>query len=528
MNTHDKRLAAVWWRVSTDDQREASPDTQIQEAVALAQQEGYHVPEEYILGTDWHSLTVWECPPMERLKELIRNRTIHAIFMYDADRGPSKPVHRLLFRAMCQEYGVRIRCCHGQVPDGDMGEVMEFLSAWSKEKQVYRAQQGARDGLRDRAALRGLPPTSAAPYGYRWNGSQFEPDSTTAPIARRIWDMALEGVPLRHIARTLTRAGIPSPAGRPRWSTSTLARILSDPAYKGEYVALRTQRVEPKMRLGATYGKSTHRPRDARDHIPLPGLVSEALVTAEEYARVQERLARNRAQGGKVVQAYLLRGMIRCEICGRHCRGKLQRYRDRTYYHYVCNGAERRVDGTRCPLCSINGPSLEARIWDRVVSFLTNPEVFLTAVEDQRRGHREMVQQIDASIRRLEKRLGRIGDAEAKALSEHVRKMASEEAYKRVAAELRAERVWVSEELERQRKALDDAQNMVVSVDAIKALYPALVARIQRATFEDKRFVLECLDAQVTVGPSGVSLSLAVPESALAAVSTTPGRAGRE
>jgi len=139
-----------------------------------------------------------------------------------------------------------------------------------------------------------------------------------------------------------------------------------------------------------------------------------------------------------------------------------------------------------------------------------------------------MVQQIDASIRRLEKRLGRIGDAEAKALSEHVRKMASEEAYKRVAAELRAERVWVSEELERQRKALDDAQNMVVSVDAIKALYPALVARIQRATFEDKRFVLECLDAQVTVGPSGVSLSLAVPESALAAVSTTPGWAGRE
>jgi len=31
---------------------------------------------------------------------------------------------------------------------------------------------------------------------------------------------------------------------------------------------------------------------------------------------------------------------------------------------------------------------------------------------------------------------------------------------------------------------------MVVSTDAIKALYPALVDRIKRATFEDKRFVL--------------------------------------
>jgi len=76
--------------------------------------------------------------------------------------------------------------------------------------------------------------------------------------------------------------------------------------------------------------------------------------------------------------------------------------------------------------------------------------------------------------------------------------MASEDTYKRVAAELRAERVWISDELERQRKALDDAQHMVVSTDAIKALYPALVDRIKRATFEDKRFVLECLDARVT------------------------------
>jgi len=175
---------------------------------------------------------------------------------------------------------------------------------------------------------------------------------------------------------------------------------------------------------------------------------------------------------------YLLRGMIRCESCGR--------------------------------------------------AFLTAPEVFLTAVEGQQRGHREAVQQVKGSIQRLERRLARIRDAEAKAYSEYVRDMASEDTYKRVAAELRAERVWVSEELERHRKALEDAQHLVVSADAIKALYPALVDRIKRATFEDKRFVLECLDAQVTVGPSGVSLSLAVPDSAMAAVSITSGWAGRE
>ncbi|MEE9262765.1 MAG: recombinase family protein, partial [Dehalococcoidia bacterium] len=168
----DSKIGAIWWRVSSDDQLETSPDTQIQEALALAQQEGYQIPQEHILGTDWHSLSVWESPPMERLKELVRTHAIKGIFMYDADRGPSKPAHRLLLRALCEEHGVKIRCRYGQVPDGEMGEVMEFLNAWQKEGQVLRAQRGARDGMRDRVRLKGLPANGRSAFGYRWNGAR--------------------------------------------------------------------------------------------------------------------------------------------------------------------------------------------------------------------------------------------------------------------------------------------------------------------------------------------------------------------
>ena len=90
------KLAAVWWRVSTDDQIEISPDTQTGAVLALAEQEAYNVPSEYILGTDWGSLSVWDSPPMDRLKALIRDRSITAVFMYDADRRPDKPVHHAI------------------------------------------------------------------------------------------------------------------------------------------------------------------------------------------------------------------------------------------------------------------------------------------------------------------------------------------------------------------------------------------------------------------------------------------------
>ena len=56
------KTAAIWWRVSTDDQKEISPDAQTSAALALAEQEGCLVPPEYIIGTDWASLSVWDKP----------------------------------------------------------------------------------------------------------------------------------------------------------------------------------------------------------------------------------------------------------------------------------------------------------------------------------------------------------------------------------------------------------------------------------------------------------------------------------
>ena len=121
---------------------------------------------------------------MEQLKELIRTEAVRAIFMYDADRGPSKPAHRLLFRALCEEHGVQTSACTGRCP---MARWVR-LSAWQKEHQVRRAQQGAKDGLRDRVLLRRLPANTRSVYGYRWERNQFVPDDNY-PVAQGIWRM---------------------------------------------------------------------------------------------------------------------------------------------------------------------------------------------------------------------------------------------------------------------------------------------------------------------------------------------------
>ncbi len=522
----DDKVGAVWWRVSTDDQRETSPDMQVKEAMELAKLEGCQVPEEYILGTDWESLSVWNSPPMETLKELIRSGSIQAVFMYDGDRGPSRPVHRLFFKALCDEHGVKVRCKYGQVPEGDMGEVIEFLSAWAKEKQVLRAQQGARDGLRDRAKIRGLPAVPIPPYGYTWNGSVFEPDPRSFSVAQRIWSLALECNSIRSIARSLAADAISSPRGKPYWATSTIAGILSNPAYAGDYVALRTRSIEPNNRKGNTYGKTSKIVRDTAEQVAIPNVISQAIVTRQEYERVERRLAANKAQGGRVNQRYLLRGRLKCEVCSRQLRGKVIRSKGKPYYRYLCPAIESQVKGNRCSSRSVNGPPLETSIWEKTVEFLLEPELFIRAAEEHHEGHGPSVEVLEASTKRLEDKLVKLDAADARAYSGYARALTSEETYQSVAAELRAERGWVEEELTQQATSLYEAKQHLVSAEEVRKLYPLLAQRLEQASFDDQLFVFECLDALASVGPSGVTLSLAVPHDGLSSVSTRPGRAG--
>ena len=237
MNVTNSRgkVGAILFRTSTSDQLEISPETQIQESTTLAEQMGFTIPSDHIIGCDWASETFWDSPTMERLKELVRSEAISGIFQYDADRGPSKPVHRLQYRALCEEYEVRVFCCHGEIPAGEMGEVMEFRSAWAKEKQVHRAQQGARDGLRDRARLKGLPVTGRPPYGYQFRyesqaGKRIPvalvPDPNTYTVACRIWRLALDGQSMKSICRALA---VPTVTGNSSWHSSTFQNILRNP-----------------------------------------------------------------------------------------------------------------------------------------------------------------------------------------------------------------------------------------------------------------------------------------------------------
>jgi hypothetical protein len=80
---------------------------------------------------------------------------------------------------------------------------VEMTLALGKGRSVAQAQQESRDGLKDRALLRGLPPNCQSPYGMQWQEQRLIPDQNYS-VTCQIWRLALEGETLRGIAKQLT------------------------------------------------------------------------------------------------------------------------------------------------------------------------------------------------------------------------------------------------------------------------------------------------------------------------------------
>ena len=61
------KVAAIWCRVSTHDQRELSLDAQEEEVQRVLANSGFETPAQYVLKVDWTSLDLMACPEFQML-----------------------------------------------------------------------------------------------------------------------------------------------------------------------------------------------------------------------------------------------------------------------------------------------------------------------------------------------------------------------------------------------------------------------------------------------------------------------------
>ena len=148
-------------------------------------------------------------------------------------------------------------------------------------------------------------------------------DPEAAAIVRMIYDMALSGKTRPEIVRYLNDHHIPTPAEynnlnsrkrstmitpNPLWDHGKVSRILRQEEYTGKLIMRKHVQPVPCVRK---YRKST------LEEIIVRESAHDAIVTREEYDRVQRMLPKRKGWDRKNQRLYPLKGLVRCGTCGK-------------------------------------------------------------------------------------------------------------------------------------------------------------------------------------------------------------------
>ncbi len=380
---------ALYARVSSDRQeKQRSIGSQIDALQARAVAEGWTVAQHGI--DDGYSGATLDRPGLDQVRDAAAAGLIDAVVALCPDRLARNFLHQALVLDELARFGVSVMFIEGGLADDPHGRLVAQIQAAVAEFERTKILERNRRGKLWRARQGGVV-TARPPYGYTTvptsDGlpARLEIREDRAAVVRDIFDWhANDRLSIRKIAIRLIQTGVPTPTGKSHWSTSTLERLLRNPAYAGTLYYNRTTKT-PDAARGPRHAPGHQpavqlRPRDEWIGVSVPAIVDD-----DTWARSQARHVENSRFSARHVDPdrYLLRYLVRCGECGR-ARSATSKKTGPVYTpYYCCSGValpmHLREQRLRCTQPSARADELDQLIWDEVARHLQHPELILKA-----------------------------------------------------------------------------------------------------------------------------------------------------
>lgn len=322
------KIAAAYIRVSTEDQLEYSPDSQLKLIREYARSHGFCLPDPLIFreadGVSGRS--VKKRPQFQRMIAAARTpeNKIEAILVWKFSRFARNQEESIVYKSLLRrERGIPVISVSEPIdPSNEFGTLIERIIEWMDGYYSTRLAGEVRRGMAERFS-RGEP-VSIAPFGYRLEGGRLIIDPTKAETVRSIFNRFVNGAGYRTIARQLNDLGIPTNNGG-LWEDRAIEYILRNPAYTGKL------RWNPTGKTGRQFenpaiqlSEGHHQPIIPQ---PLWQQVQERITACEELRKTGERHSS---------AAHLLQGLLRCSTCGKVLTASGAGYQCTAYIHGKC------------------------------------------------------------------------------------------------------------------------------------------------------------------------------------------------
>lgn len=209
-------------------------------------------------------------------------------------------------------------------------------------------------------------------------------DPEAAAVVREIFDMALQGMRLADMARSLNERGVETPSVYYRrkhpkstkfagtsdkvcWNFNNLRSILKQEMYYGAVVGHKRQ----VMCVGGKHTATV----PAEERFIVEGR-HEGIVTKEEFLKAQEIFCKAGETKKVIPKTYPLYRKVKCGTCGRAMSYKTYSFREETYKYFGCPHAEVQVGEDGCCKKYIAEDKLNDIVWAVIRRFLDMTEVF--------------------------------------------------------------------------------------------------------------------------------------------------------
>lgn len=300
------KTAAAYIRVSTEDQTEFSPDSQLKEIRKYAKAHDLILPDEFVFADEGISgRRSDKRPQFQRMigTAKLKPKPFDVILLWKFSRFARNREDSIVYKSMLRKQcGIEVVSISEQLSEDKTSILIEALIEAMDEYYSLNLAEEVKRGMSEKFSRGGV--VSQPPFGYRMQDGIFFPDETAAPIVQMIFQDYLADTPVRAIANKLNGMGITTRHGN-AWENRTVEYVLTNPVYIG------------KLRRSQTGDRSDrfHEQDQLVDGQHQP-IIEQAVFDAAQAKRADvKKMYKKYARHDQPVQ-FMLKGLVRCDTCG--------------------------------------------------------------------------------------------------------------------------------------------------------------------------------------------------------------------
>lgn len=387
------KTAAAYIRVSTEEQTEFSPESQLKAIRKYAKEHDMILPEEFIFTDEGISGRKAEKRPA--FQQMIgtaklKPKPFDVILLWKFSRFARNREDSIVYKSMLRKQcGIDVVSISEQIGEDKTSILIEALIEAMDEYYSLNLAEEVKRGMMEKFSRGGV--VSQPPFGYSARDGVFTPNEH-ADTVRMIFSDYLSGMGARAIARKLNELGICTAKGH-NFENRTVEYILTNPVYIG------------KLRRSKNGRDTLDRYHQSKENTIIVDGSHTPIIDIDTFENVQEKISGAKKHYPKYSRQapveFMLKGMVRCSNCGATLT--LQSKHGGLQCHNYARGA--------CKVSHfIKLGKLNTLITDRIKADFENNffdiDINITSQSDDSNN-----QAIESAIAREEKKLQRIHEA---------------------------------------------------------------------------------------------------------------------